>query len=371
MVMPGPLDSNLAAVVKTSQGAYRVIVGRGVIETIGAEMAAAGLRGRAYLIADQALFPSGVRRCQEALEAGGFPANVLTIPSGEPTKSLDTARQVYEWLAGQRAERRDAIVALGGGVTGDLAGFVAATWLRGVPLVQAPTSLAAMVDASIGGKVAVNLPAGKNLVGAFHQPKLVVAEIDYLGSLSKRELASGWAEAIKHGLILDARLLDVLEKRADEMMSLSGDAAVQAIRRSVAIKAEVVSADEFETGDARVLLNYGHTVGHALEAVTEYGRFLHGEAVSLGMMAAAGIALRLGLVSGELVNRQRAILEKYGLPVRAPSVPAGAVLNATRSDKKTSGGAIRWVLLTGAGKATTRRDVPEGVVREAAEEVLG
>ena len=363
-------DKNLAAVVKTSQGAYRVIVGRGVIESIGAEMASAGLQGRACIVADQALFPAGVRRCQEALEAGGFPANVLTIPSGEPTKSLDTARQIYEWLAGQRAERRDAIIALGGGVTGDLAGFVAATWLRGVAFVQAPTSLAAMVDASIGGKVAVNLPIGKNLVGAFHQPRLVMAEVDYLQSLSRRELASGWAEAIKHGLILDAALLDTFEKQAPEVMSLAGETAMKAIRRSVAIKAEVVSADEFETGDARILLNYGHTVGHALEAVTEYGRFLHGEAVSVGMMAAARISQRMGMISGELVNRQRAILERYGLPVRAAGVSVDAVLDATRSDKKTRGGAIRWVLLEGAGKATTRRDVPENVVREIVEEVL-
>ena len=364
-------DANLAAVVNTSQGAYRVIVGRGVIESIGAEMAAAGLKGRAYVVADQALFPAGVRRCQEALEAGGFPAHVLTIPSGEQMKSLDPARHVWEWLAAQRAERRDVVVALGGGVTGDLAGFVAATWLRGVPFVQAPTSMAAMVDAAIGGKVAVNLPSAKNMVGAFHQPRLVVAEVDYLQSLSRRELASGWAEAIKHGLVLDAALLDAFETHAPEMMSLSGETAVLAIRRSVAIKAEVVSADEFETGDTRVLLNYGHTVGHALEAVTEYGRFLHGEAVSVGMMAAAGIALRLGMISAELVNRQRALLERYGLPVRATGVSPQSVLAATKSDKKTRSGAIRWVLLEGPGKATTRQDVPEKTAREAVEEVLG
>jgi 3-dehydroquinate synthase len=363
-------DANLAATVSTSQGSYRAIVGRGVIESIGVEMAAAGLRGRAYIIADQALFPAGVRRCQEALEAGGFPANVLTIPSGETVKSLDTARRAYTWLAEQRAERSDAIVALGGGVAGDLAGFVAATWLRGVPFVQAPTSLAAMVDASIGGKVAVNLPAGKNLVGAFHQPRLVVAEIDYLKSLPARELASGWAEAIKHGLILDAALLDTFERNAAEMLSLSGDLAVAAIRRSVAIKATVVSADEFERGDQRVLLNYGHTIGHALEAVTEYGRFLHGEAVSVGMMAAAGIAARMGMISGELVTRQRMVLERYGLPVRASGARINDIMDATRSDKKTRAGAVRWVLLTGPGSATTRRDVPDHVVRDALTEVL-
>ncbi len=364
-------SKNVAAVVKTSQGYYRAIVGQGVIESIGREMASAGLQGRAYIIADQALFPAGARRCQEALEVGGFATHVLAIPSGEQAKTLETARSVFVWLAERRAERSDTIVALGGGVTGDLAGFVAATWLRGVPFVQAPTSLAAMVDASIGGKVAVNLPVGKNLVGAFHQPRLVVAEIDYLKTLPRRELASGWAEAIKHGLILDATLLDTLERGADEVLSLTGSVAVEAIRRSVAVKAEVVSADEFETGDARVLLNYGHTVGHALEAVTGYGRFLHGEAVSIGMMAAARIARRLGMISQELVDRQRSVLERYGLPVRTSGVSVDAVLAATKSDKKVRGGSLRWVLVKGPGKATTRRDVPDGIVRDAVSEVLG
>ncbi|MEX0762504.1 MAG: 3-dehydroquinate synthase [Dehalococcoidia bacterium] len=368
--MSDALDQDLATVVHTSQGNYRVLVGRGVIDRIGPEMSAAGLGGRAFIIADRVLFPDGVRRVQEALESGGFPAHVLAIQSGETAKDLDTARQMYGWLAEQRAERSDTIVALGGGVIGDLAGFVAATWLRGVPFVQVPTSMAAMVDASIGGKVAVNLPQGKNLVGAFHQPKLVIAEIAHLATLPPRELASGWAEAIKHGFILDARLLDTLDRHAGEMLALSGDVAVEAIRRSVAIKADVVSADEFERGDERVLLNYGHTVGHALEAITEYGTFLHGEAVSVGIMAAAGIALRLGMIDPELLDRQRGILEKYGLPVRAQGVSVDAVLNATRSDKKSRGGSIRWVLLTGPGEATTRRDVPEQVVRDAIFDVV-
>ena len=303
--MNDPDDRNLAAVVTTSQGDYRVIVGRGVVQTFGAELSHAGLKGRAFLMVDRVLFPDAARMAQEALETGGFETHMLAAPSGESEKNLDSAARMYGWLADMHAERGDVVVAMGGGVMGDLAGYVAATWLRGVAVVQVPTTLAAMVDSSIGGKVAVNLPAGKNLVGAFHQPRLVVADIDYLDTLPRRVLASGWAEAIKAGFILDKQLLETFEASPGEMMALRGEDAVAAIRRSVAIKGEVVAADEFETGDDRVLLNYGHTVGHALEAVTEYGHFLHGEAVSVGMMAAAGIAHRLDMIDSDLVERHR------------------------------------------------------------------
>ncbi len=363
-------DPNLAAVVTTSQGDYRVVVGRGVVDSAGAEMARAGLSGRAFLISDEKLFPDTSRLAQEALESGGYETHLLAIPSGEPMKNLDSAQLIYQWLGGRRAERGDAIIAMGGGVTGDLVGFAAATWLRGAPLVQLPTTLAAMVDASIGGKVAVNLPFGKNLVGAFHQPRLVLADVDYLDTLPRRELAAGWAEAIKHGLILDEALLQTLESHSTEMMALQGEDVVAAIRRSVAIKAEVVAADEFETGSTRVLLNYGHTVGHALEAITAYGQYLHGEAVSVGMMAAAGIALRLGMIDAALVERQRDILTSYGLPVTAPGQSVDHIIEATKSDKKSRGGTIRWALLESAGKSVTRRDVPETVVRQAVAEVV-
>ncbi|MBI4220328.1 MAG: 3-dehydroquinate synthase, partial [Chloroflexi bacterium] len=245
-----------------------------------------------------------------------------------------------------------------------------ATWVRGIPIVQLPTSLAAMVDASIGGKTAVNLPEAKNMVGAFHQPRLVLADIAFLSTLSPRELASGWAEAIKHGFILDPQLVETFERHAGELKRLQGDEPVRVIRRSVAIKAEVVSADEFETGDTRVLLNYGHTIGHAIEAVTGYGKYLHGEAVAIGMSGAVRISQRVGLVSEELVRRQDQLLERFDLPLRAPGISAQAVLDATRSDKKTRGGSIRWVLLAGPGRAVTRWDVPEELVRDVVEELV-
>ncbi len=363
-------DSNLATVVNTAQGSYRVIVGRDVIDGLGIELQKTGQKGRAFLVADEVLFPKAVRRAQEALERGGYETHVLALEMRESSKTLATVGVVSSWLADRRAERDDVVVAMGGGVTGDLVGFVAATWLRGVSVVQVPTSLTAMVDSSIGGKTGVNLSQGKNLLGAFHQPKLVVQDIGHLATLPPREMAAGWAEAVKHGLILDADLLDTFERLAPQMIALEGDDPVEAIRRSVAIKGDIVSADEFETGDRRVLLNYGHTVAHAIEAVSGYGQYLHGEAVAIGMMAAAGIANRLGMIDTELVERQRRVLESYNLPTRAKNLDAEAIINATKGDKKSRGGTIRWVLLEGPGRATTRRDVPDDVVLEAVQAVL-
>jgi len=348
-----------------------VLVGRDIVDDLGAELQKTGLEGRAFLVADVVMFPNAIRRAQEALERGGYETHVLALEIGEANKNLETVQTVYDWLADLHAERRDIVVAMGGGVTGDLVGFAAATWLRGVAVVQLPTSLAAMVDSSIGGKTGVNIPKGKNLLGAFHQPKLVLQEIGHLSTLPDREMAAGWAEAVKHGLILDPKLLDTFERLAPQMKALEGEEPVTAIRRSVAIKGEIVSADEFERGDKRVLLNYGHTIGHAIEAASGYGTFLHGEAVAIGMMAAAGISERLGMIDQELVDRQRRVLESYNLPISVSGLSVDELLDATKSDKKSRGGTIRWVLLEGPGQATTRRDVPDAVVREAVESILG
>ena len=359
-----------AATVRTSQGDYRVPVSRGAIESIGPEMRQAGIGGRAFLIADYSMFPLLVRRVHEALERGGYETHALILELGEAAKNIETATKVYEWLAEQRAERIDCLIGMGGGVTTDLVGFVAGTWLRGVPVVHVPTSLAAMVDASIGGKAAVNLPIGKNLVGAFKQPRLVVHDIDFLDTLPRRELAAGWAEAIKAALILDNDLLDTFEANAEDLAALSSDLVEPVIRRSVEIKAEIVSADEFETGNERILLNYGHTIGHAIEAVTEYGTYLHGEAVSIGMMVAAGISQRMGLISDELVERQRVLLERFELPTTISGIDPETLLQATASDKKSRGGKIRWVLLRGPGRSTTNNEVPNKTLRAALSDVI-
>jgi 3-dehydroquinate synthase len=360
----------LAAVVHSSAGSCPIYAGLGVMDRLGEICRRAGLATTAYLLSDEAVFRIHGRRAQAALEGADIPVHILSVPAGEASKSLETAAECYRWLAERRAERSHFLVALGGGVVGDLGGFVAATFNRGIPCVQIPTSLAAMVDASIGGKTAVDLPQGKNLVGAFHQPRFVLADVQTLTTLPQRELASGWAEAIKHGFILDADLFHTFEEHAEAIVRLEQPLAAQVIRRSAAIKADVVSRDERETLGIRTLLNYGHTVGHALEAATGYGALLHGEAVAVGMAAAARISRDMGLLSAADVERQDRLLQRFGLPTSYPGADREALRRAMGVDKKTAAGAIHWVLLEGMGRAVVRADVPEEAVEAALGEVV-
>ena len=357
-------DPDQAAVVHHSGGSYPVVAGWGLLEQLGGRLSELGIKSPAYIITDENVMRPYGRMAQLALQRRGIAAHCFIIPPGEPSKNFQLAQAIYQWLVGLRAERGQAIIAVGGGVVGDLAGFVAATFLRGVPFVQVPTSMAAMVDASIGGKVAINLPQGKNLVGAFYQPQAVLADVQTLSTLGKRELAEGWAEAIKHGLILDAGLVDVFEEHAEALMEVEPEISTQVIRWSMAIKADVVGQDERETLGVRILLNYGHTIGHALEASTEYGRFMHGEGVSIGMMGAAQMGQRMGMIPQSVVDRQRRLLERFGLPIRAEGVPLDSIRQAMALDKKTEGGANRWVMLEEVGRATVRRDVPTDLVEE-------
>ena len=363
------VDSDLAATVRTASGSYPVWVGWGVLRELPERVKDVAAPGAAYVITDRGAYRHG-RNAQIALEGGGIPAHIFTLPSGETSKTLEMADTLYAWLARLKAERGHMVLAVGGGVVGDLAGFVAATFLRGIAFTQVPTTMLAMMDASIGGKTAVDLPQGKNLVGAFYQPRLVLSDVETLQSLPDRELRSGWAEAIKHGLIMDEVLLRRFEDDREAIFALDPSVATDVIRRSVAVKADVVSRDEKETLGLRVLLNYGHTIGHAIEAATGYGRFLHGEAVSLGMTAAAHISLGMGTLTKVEVERQRMLLESYGLPVSAGGLDRAAILDAMTMDKKTAAGSVRWVLLNGIGKALTRADVPPGLVDEALDVVL-
>jgi len=356
-------QSDLACEVFTATEHYPVFVGWGLLYDLGGKFNQAGLSGTAYLISDETVFFIYGTRVTKSLQNVGFSVNHFIVPSGEGTKTLDTAIKIYDWLIEQRAERDDIIIALGGGMIGDLAGFVAATFLRGLPLVQVPTSLVAMVDAAVGGKTAVNHPKAKNLIGAFYQPCLVIADAQALTTLPHRELISGWAEVIKHGLILDAEFFEFLESNAPELSRLEPDIATKAVRRSAAIKAKVVSEDEKERG-RRTLLNYGHTIAHGLEAATNYEGFLHGEAVAIGMMGAAMLSHNLVLLPQEVVERQRALLERFGLPTRCPEVDLTSVLRAMELDKKVREKAVRWVLLAGIGQPVIRDDVPlEQVVK--------
>ena len=363
-------SSELAAEVTHLGGKYPVLVGWGLLDELGRRVVDAGLKGPAYIVSDDRVFSPYGRRAQHSLERAGIPTHCFIIPAGEASKTLEAAQGIYQWLVEMRAERRHPIVAVGGGVVGDLAGFAAATFLRGMPFVQVPTSMAAMVDASIGGKVAVDLPQGKNLVGAFYQPRLVVADVAALATLGKRELAEGWAEAIKHGLILDADLFRVFEEHAEDLMDLEPELSTDVIRRSIAIKARIVSEDEKETLGRRILLNYGHTIGHAIEAATGYGEYLHGEGVSVGMTGASIIGRELGLTDQDAVDRQRRVLERFSLPIEAGNVEPDDLFRAMSLDKKTESGSIRWVMLEDVGKAVVTRDVPAELVERTVRGLL-
>ncbi|MCS7207486.1 MAG: 3-dehydroquinate synthase [Dehalococcoidia bacterium] len=368
---PADADADLAAIVHTSAGPYAIYAGWNLIPTLGQRLQRIGLASTAYLVSDRAVFYTWGRKVQTALEEADIPTHIFTFPPGEASKTLDTVRLAYGWLASLKAQRGHLIVAVGGGVVGDLAGFVAATYNRGMPFIQVPTTLLAMVDAAIGGKTGVDLPEGKNLVGAFHQPRMVLADAATLSTLPPRALREGWAETIKHGLILDAHLFRTCEEQAEALLGLDRQVTVPVLRRSMAIKAAVVSQDEKETKGLRILLNYGHTVGHALEQATGYTDYLHGEAVAIGMMAEGRISQRMGLLSAEGLERQRRVLERFGLPTACPGVDPQALKAAMAVDKKRAGKGLRWVLLADIGRAVVRADVPDALVDEALREITG
>lgn len=345
-------------------------VAHGLLSRLGALMREAGLDGAAHVISDTSVLPLYGPAALDTLRAAGYEAAAYAVPAGEHSKSLAQASALYDWLVERRCERRDVVVALGGGVVGDLAGFVAATFLRGLALVQVPTTLVGQVDSAIGGKVAVNHPRAKNMIGAFHQPRLIVADVALLRTLPSRELRAGWAEVIKTALILDADLLRLLEARAREMEELSPDLTTEVVRRCAEHKLAVVAQDERDEG-RRIILNYGHTMGHALEAAAGYGALLHGEAVAIGMLGAARLAHRMGLCPAPLVERHRQVIAAYGLPTRAPVVPHEAVLEAMALDKKSRAARIRWVLLADVGDVRIVSDVPDEAVGATLSEVVG
>jgi shikimate kinase/3-dehydroquinate synthase len=362
-------EADFACRVQTLTAGYPVFVGWGILDKLGEKMKQAGLSGTANIISDEIVFSIYGAKVRKVLEKAGFAVNSCVVPAGEASKNINQAIKIYDYLIEQRVERNDVVVTLGGGMIGDLAGFAAATFLRGLPWLQVPTSLIAMTDASIGGKVAVDHPRGKNLIGAFYQPCLVLADVKTLTTLPNRELTSGWAEVIKHGLTLDADFLKLLEDKAKDLVKLKPDITTGVISRSAAIKCCVVSEDERETGK-RTILNYGHTVAHGLEAATDYGRFLHGEAVAIGMMAAAKLSQRLKLLSEKAVEHHKIILQKFGLPIDCSGVAVNDVMAAMELDKKVRGKAIRWVLLQDIGQTVIRSDVPKKEVLSVLREVI-
>ncbi len=356
--------------------AYNILIGSGVIRTAATRVAALARGGRAAIVTDRNVAGHHLARLSEALSAEGMASTAVVVEPGEKTKSFAGLQEVVDAVLAARLERGDLIVALGGGVVGDLAGFAAAIVRRGMRFVQVPTSLLAQVDSSVGGKTGINSAHGKNLVGAFHQPKLVVIDTDTLDTLSPREFRAGYAEVAKYGLIDRPDFFGWLEANWREVFA-GGEARVRAIEESCRSKAEIVARDEFETGD-RALLNLGHTFGHALEAATDYdgSRLVHGEGVAIGMALAHRFSARLNLASHDDAERVEAHLKAVGLPWRLSDVPGGLpgadrLLEYIAQDKKVSRGALTFILTHGIGQSFIARDVPASEVSLFLREQLG
>ena len=336
--------------VNLGDRSYPIYVGAGILARAGEFLQAAGLRGKVAVVSNSTVAKLYIEPVNEALTRAGFEVVTMLIPDGEEHKNLDSLAMIYDRLVRARFERKSIILALGGGVVGDLAGFAAATYLRGVPYIQVPTTLLAQVDSSVGGKTAVNHRDGKNLIGAFYQPRLVLIDVEMLRSLPRRELVAGLAEVIKYGIIEDAELFSVLEDKIDPLIGLDGALLSQVIAASCAIKARVVEQDERED-DYRAVLNFGHTVGHALEAATGYSEFLHGEAVGVGITKATAISLRHGFCDQQTFDRIRRLIEKTGLTSDLPkSVTKESLIQGMEVDKKAAGGKIKFVMCAGIGK---------------------
>lgn len=345
--------------VSLGNRSYVIQIGSGLLARLGSECAKLSLGQRCAIITDENVAPRYAKTAQTSLAKAGFEPILITVPAGETAKSLKVVESCYNQLAAHRMERASFIVALGGGVVGDLAGLVAATYLRGMAFVQVPTTLLAQVDSSVGGKVGVNLKAGKNLVGAFHQPRLVMCDLDALKTLPLREYRAGLAEVIKYGIIYDAALFRQLERDMPRLLKKDPKILASVVARCCEIKADVVGQDETESG-LRAILNFGHTIGHAIEAISGYGKYLHGEAISIGQVAAARLSQQLLCLSQNEVERIRALFEAAGLPTQVEF--NGAQLNrlfaAMKLDKKVSGGEIKFVLARKIGKVEFGQKVP-------------
>jgi 3-dehydroquinate synthase len=318
-------------------------------------------RKSAAIVTNTTVAPLFLDRLAGALAREGVEVVRIVVPDGEDHKDWQTLNAVFDALLEKRCGRDTTLVALGGGVIGDLAGFAAATYQRGVHYIQAPTTLLAQVDSSVGGKTAINHPLGKNMIGAFHQPRLVLADMDTLKSLPKRELRSGLAEVIKHGLIRDAAFFAWLETNIERLLARDTEALAHAVLRSVEIKAEIVAQDERESGLRRVL-NFGHTFGHAIETGLGYGVWLHGEAIAAGMAMAADLSRQLGYLSDADTARIRSLLQRAGLPTVAKGIAPARVRQLMSVDKKVKDGRIHFVLLERLGAATVRDDVPSAAL---------
>jgi 3-dehydroquinate synthase len=337
--------------VPLGERSYSILIGSRLLAQLGSECQKLTLGQRCAIITDTNVARRYAQHALRSLTAAGFEPLLVKIRAGERTKRMQVVERCYEQLAKHRLERKSFLVALGGGVVGDLAGFVAASYLRGIDFVQVPTTLLAQVDSSVGGKVGVNLKAGKNLVGAFHQPRLVLCDVDTLATLPQRELRAGLAEVIKYGIIYDRAFFERLERDLPELLKLESEIVADVVARCCEIKADVVGKDERESG-VRAILNFGHTVGHALEAISGYGKYLHGEAISIGQVAAAWLSTAFTGLPATEATRIEDAFRKAGLPtrVRLKQPDLVRLARAMQMDKKVSDGDVRFVLAKNIGQ---------------------
>lgn len=349
--------------VNLGERSYPIHIGPGILEHAGERLRETGLGGKAAIVTNPVVGQLYLDAVHDSLRHAGFEPHPVLVPDGEEHKDLTSLGAIYDGLIGARLERHSCVVALGGGVIGDLAGLAAATYLRGVPYVQLPTTLLAQVDSSVGGKTGVNHQEGKNLIGAFYQPRMVLIDIAVLRSLARRELAAGLAEVIKYGIIADFGLFALLEQELEKIIALERVLLTEIVARSCAIKARVVEADEREA-DYRAVLNFGHTIGHALEAATAYRRYLHGEAVAIGLVKAMTLSVRRGLCDPASAERVQALVKRAGLPVEIPpEVSPQSLIAAMEIDKKAAGGKIKFVMCEGIGNTRFDWLAPDEILR--------
>ncbi|MGM0501819.1 MAG: 3-dehydroquinate synthase [Bacillota bacterium] len=356
--------------VDLGERSYEIKIGENILENLGDYLSELDIGNKVLLISNPLVDSLYGAEAAEAIRGAGFSVEKALIPDGEKYKSLATAEDLYDAAVEAGLDRSSSIVALGGGVVGDIAGFIAASYMRGINFIQVPTTVLAQVDSSVGGKVAVNHPQGKNLIGDFYQPKLVVADKKVLHTLEERELQAGLAEVIKYGVIWDQDFFSFLDDNQAEIMDLETEAIIKAVKTSCQIKAEVVEEDETEEG-LRAILNYGHTIGHALEAVTEYQKYRHGEAVAIGMAAAARIAHKLDMISAQEVRMQEDLIADFGLPIKFKGLDHQKIIKALSKDKKVKNGVIRFILAERIGRVKILSNISQDIIREVLVEIGG
>lgn len=348
------------------QHSYSITIDQNILGNLGQWIKPETKSSKIAVIADEFVSKQYGDIVLKSLKDFKFDVRMIQVPPGEENKSLTWFSKIHDALIDHQMDRSSTLIAFGGGMVGDLSGFVAATFMRGISWIQVPTTLLAQVDASVGGKTAINHPKGKNMVGAFHQPSSVLIDVDTLHSLTKRDIVSGLVEIIKHGVIMDKSLFNLIEKNLAKILRLVPEVVIEIIAESCANKAYVVENDEKESG-LRSTLNYGHTFAHALEVLTDYNTFRHGEAVAVGMNCAAQLSVNLGMLAPSELDRQNTLLQKAGLSIHIPRIQPQTFLEAMYLDKKASHGKLKLILIEGIGKVTTRTDIPDNEILKVLE----